>query len=162
MAVDREGAMAALVARLQSKVGSSLAVPVKRRLLTYSALGTAEQPCMCVIAEDDSLASDGPEPSKPTMRVAVLIYARADADPTASAETALFAIVGAIDNALRASPADLPDGTILAPGQMVQAWTNLGGKVVWAKPGGIVKYDSGQTEDQGIAEYPIDLLLAPA
>ena len=157
--IDRAGAYAALAALLQSKVGSLLATPVRRKLPTYSTLDQEEQPTLALIAVTDDRQVDGPLPALPTLRAVAVIYARCDEDPAATAEDTLFGIVGAIDDALKN---DYLPGAILSPGQLGQAWSTLGGKVLYARPGGPVLYDSGQTEAQGIAQYPIELVMVPA
>ena len=160
--IDREGAYVALVSILQTKLGGLLASPVVRKLPSYADLDSIAQPLVAIIAGRDSLPSDGPEPERPTLHAIVVIYARADVDPNATAETTLFGIVGTIDDALNQNAQDLPNGSSVSPGQTIQGWTSLGGKALWAKPGGEVLYDSGQTENQGIAQYPIDIVMVPA
>jgi hypothetical protein len=151
MAADREAAYAALAARLQAKVRSLLACDVRRRLPGYGELDPAMQPALCVVAANDTARDDYPLPQLETCQAVAVVFARADADPNASAESTLTVIVREIARALERQPGDWGG---------FQSQTDLGGVVVYARPGA-VQYSSGQTEQQGIAQLPIEMMLRP-
>ena len=155
MAVNREAAYVALAARLQSGVRSLLAGDVRRRLPgTFADLDAVSQPALCVIATDQPIITDGPAPGIVTLHATIVVFARADADPGSSAETALNNIVTAIETALEKQPGETPY-------QQTSHWTTLGGVVCFARPMGAAELQSGQTEAQGIATMSVEMVMAP-
>lgn len=155
MAVDRAAAYAALAARLQAEVRPLLASDVRRKL--PDQIDAVQQPALAVIAESETPANDGPLPALWTLNAVVVIYARCDGYDTSTAEGALADIVRSVEAALERQP----DEAMLSWGQQVQAWSTLGGTVLYARPSGI-HYTAGQTEDQGVALVSIEMVMQPA
>jgi len=156
MAIDHEAPFAALTERVQLYCRDSLASPVRRRLISWDQIGQAEQAAVCVIATRHSPRVDGPAPAIWTLEASVVIYARADADPSSSAEPILNQLIGKIEAALERQS----DETVIGPGQQIQRWTTLGGAVVAAIPGQ-VEIDDGAQGNEGIAIFAVELLIQP-
>jgi hypothetical protein len=96
---------------------------------------------------------DGPAAPAPLqLNAAVVIYARADADPAVSAETPLNGLLRAVEDALTPQPGDTTHNY----------WTNLGGAVAYAMPGGPVELESGAQGAQGVAYFPILMVPVPS
>jgi len=151
MAGDRETALAALAARLQTVVGSLLKIPVSRKLRAWADVDQVDQPALFCVATHDVPSVSPMEPARHTLGAHVVIYARCDADPAVSAEPLLNQLIAAVEDALTPQTGD-------ATGY---AWTNLGGAVAYAMPGGPIEYESGAQGCQGIAYFPIELVLVP-
>lgn len=156
MAIDHEAPYKALAERIQTYCRDYISRPVQRRPLSFDELGQAEQSAIVVLATQQTPRLGGPESAIWTLSAAVMIYARADADPGSSAEPLLNKLIGLVITALERQV----DETSMAPGQQVQQWTTLGGKVQWAHPGVIAIVD-GAVGNEGIALVPVEMLPAP-
>jgi hypothetical protein len=159
MSVNREAAYAALADRLQSQVRSLLADDVHRRLTAFADLAQAVQPAIDVIADSEQPSSNEAACTpRWTLNALVFVYARADSSPSSSAETPLAIIVAAVEGALARQAGE----TSLARNDPTHdAWTTLGGTVQYAEIDG-VSYDSGQTEQQGMALIKVKMLALQA
>jgi hypothetical protein len=152
-----ETAYAALAARLQTYCASKLAVAVSRQLKTYDDIRADMQPYMMCVAE--SMVQDNVDPvgSAWTLRSGIVIYVRADSDPYASAETAMNDIVDAVLASLKVQSGEV----MMMPGQR-QAWTTLGGVVMWARPDNEIRYCIGEAgQHQGIVTMGVEMCLYP-
>ena len=156
MAIDHEAPYAALADRVQVYCRDSLATPVRRRLISWDQIGQAEQAAICVVADTQSPRVDGPASAIWTLNALVVIMARADADPSSSAEPILNKLIGVVESALERQT----DETAIGPGQQMQRWTTLGGAVVQAWPVG-VEIDDGSQGGEGIAIVHVSMLPMP-
>ena len=159
MASARETACAALAARMQNTpaVRGLLAQDVTRKLPGYSELNPAAQPCLAVICDSQVATLDGPGLEVWRLNCVIVAFALSSTDAQSTAESQLNDIADAVVVALHRQAGE----TMVTPGQTVQVWSTLGGTVLWARPG-TIKLESGQTEEQGIAIIPVEMVLVPS
>jgi hypothetical protein len=155
MPCDHEAPYAALVDRLQSKCAPYIRRPVGRKILGFDAIPIDQQPCMFVVATHQTPVVSGPMSAPWKLGAVIVIYATATDEPESSAETDINNILTQIDAALGLQPNE----TAFAsnnPGQFIQHWTTLGGKVRQATPGPVEMMD-GADARQGIAVMHVEM-----
>ena len=157
MAIDHEACYAALATRLQTYCAQYIKIPVSRKIISYDQVPQESMPCIFSVATHQSPRVDGPLSAVWTLGAAIVIYARADVDPNASAETEINTLLGRIEAALEKQS----DETSMVPGQTQQHWTTLGGTVLFIHPG-TIEMELGAQGNQGIAIFPVDMLLMPS
>lgn len=157
MSIDHEAPMRALAERVQTYCRDYIARPVSRRQISFDQLGQAEQAAIMVVANSHTAMIDGPAPAQWIINASIVVLARADADPSSSAEPILNKVIGAIESALERQP----DETAISPGQQIQRWTTLGGVVQWAQPESVELADGSQG-NEGIAVFNVNMLPQPA
>ena len=158
MPVDREAAYAALAARLTKYLGPFLADPqtVLRVPRASTSVDAGEQPMAFVVATHHVPVIADPLPARWTLHATLVLLAKCPEDQS-TAETVLNAMIMAAEGALQRQS----DEDTFSPGQALQTWTTLSGTVLYAQPAGPVEIELGAQSGQGVAYFPIQMVMVP-
>ncbi len=145
----REQVLAALAARLQTKVPS---LKVLRAYRDPNSLGPEEQPAAFVLADTFTPQESRGRPPVWVLRVDIVLYARAQ-EASETPETQINALIDAVEVALQRS--DVESIT-----DMTSPYTtNLGGLCSRCWISGSVDLIPGEPGGQAAALIPVEILL---
>lgn len=139
-ATTREAIYAALFALLQGAGGFQT---VGRRVQPWSALSSAQQPALFLVAKGEDHARLAGMPSRRTLQADLVVYAMAPDDNTAGSQV-LNPLLDAIQAALQPPP--------------YSADQTLGGLVQHAWIEGHIQTDEGALGSQAVAVIPVHIL----